>query len=61
MHEVMAHLVRVFKEHEIDSNPENEVVGYVTLHFIETILKNKSLLSANTKILKFFTNLRFIK
>ena len=61
MHEIMNHLIRVFKEHEIDWNQENEIISYVSLHFIETIIKNKALMSLNPKILKCFTSIRFIK
>lgn len=61
MHEIMGHLIRIFKECEIVSSTENELIGYSALHFIEVILKNKQLLSLNPKILKNFTSLRFIK
>lgn len=61
IHEVTPHLIRAYKQVEIEGGFENYLTGFSILHFIETILKNKALIKANPKVLKNFTSLRFVK
>lgn len=60
LHEVAPHLIKIYKELEIESETDGEITAFTILHFIEAILKNDQLLKANPKILKNLTSLRFI-
>lgn len=61
MHEIVHHLIRIYKEAEIEGGVDNEIIGFSTLHFIEVIVKNNAILSENPKFLKQLTSLRFVK
>ena len=61
MHEIINHLIRVFKQAEIVGGIENEMIGFSTLHFLENILSNQTIINGNPKILKQLTNIRFVK
>jgi len=61
MHEIINHLIRIYKQAEIEGGSENEIIAYSTLHFIENIIKNDVILKENPKIIKQLTSVRFIK
>ena len=58
---IIPHLIRIYKVAEIEGGVDNEIIGYTILDFIEEIVRNDAILTANAKVIKQFTSLRFMR